>query len=69
MSKPTEGGSYVRHPDGTLERKEFTRPANADAPAPADVGAGLKPAPTPARPDETAQAPDATRAGKRARKE
>jgi hypothetical protein len=26
---PTEGGSYVRRPDGTLERVEFTRPADA----------------------------------------
>jgi hypothetical protein len=36
---PQTGGSYVRLPDGTLQREEFTRPAAkdpAEAPAPGD---------------------------------
>jgi hypothetical protein len=31
MSNPSEGGSYIRHPDGTLERVEFTKPAGGAA--------------------------------------
>ena len=31
MSNPSEGGSYVRHEDGTLERREFTLPAGANS--------------------------------------
>lgn len=27
VEEPREGGSYIRHPDGSLERVEFTAPA------------------------------------------
>ena len=44
MSRPIEGGSYIRGEDGELKRVEFTLPADAPAPDGSEAAAPGAPA-------------------------
>jgi hypothetical protein len=65
MINPSEGGSYIRHPDGTLERVEFTKPAGGAAePERAAGPEGADTGPAANANDEPSVAPPAPRTKK-----